>query len=397
MIETEKRYDSNAKPWQHGYSKDYLQEITDEFAPFNRFSCSPFSEMNKRVVAEALYTDTLQSFYSTSTDGGTAHIEVVPTKTSTSINMYKGVEIARKLKGDLVIKKICYSTENAKEWVEKTINKIEDPLWVYSWQEDTETNEMLEKKCGCEKVGTKITTFAEIINIYFKQPYSLFGQRKFTPIAWYENCAVDQLNITADVDALEIARKRLESVEFSNHYSNYNAKNSWGALSLRGYTNDPADIEKPEEMNKKWKKANADREFKLQDTPLREEFPELEPIIDSIPGEKHRIRFMRLTPDGGTLGRHTDQVDPDAGMADGKLMRIHIPVQTNEKVQFCVWDLDGKKHNVNMKVGTVWNLDTRKPHMVVNDGECDRIHLVIDVETTPELRELLNSEYEPND
>ena len=38
---------------------------------------------------------------------------------------------------------------------------------------------------------------------------------------------------------------------------------------------------------------------------------------------------MNLAPGGGELERHTDQVDPDAGVNDAKLMRFHFPIVTN--------------------------------------------------------------------
>ena len=189
---------------------------------------------------------------------------------------------------------------------------------------------------------------------------------------------------------LKIQEKLKNISEFTNHYSNYNAKGSWSALSLRGYRSDPAFITKPIEMNKKWKAENPDSlEWQIEDTPLRAQFPEVENLLKQLPGEKHRIRFMRLKPKGGELRRHTDLVDPDQGIADGKLARIHIPIVTNDKVLFQNWDWDGNGDPINMKEAEAWYLDVRKPHRAVNGGEDYRIHLVIDVVSNPALRELM--------
>ena len=100
---------------------------------------------------------------------------------------------------------------------------------------------------------------------------------------------------------------------------------------------------------------------------------------------------MSLTPGGGELSRHTDQVDPDSGGSIGKLARLHFPIVTNDKVEFVVWEPNGNRKVVNMKVGECWFLDTRKPHMVVNNGTEKRIHLVIDVVTNEKLREYILS------
>jgi hypothetical protein len=39
--------------------------------------------------------------------------------------------------------------------------------------------------------------------------------------------------------------------------------------------------------------------------------------------------------------------------------------------------------------GECWFIDVRKPHMAVNKGFEDRIHLVIDVEANDEVRGLI--------
>ena len=101
---------------------------------------------------------------------------------------------------------------------------------------------------------------------------------------------------------------------------------------------------------------------------------------------------MKLTPDGGELERHTDQVDPDSGVQDGKVMRFHFPLITNDDVVFTMWGVDGKPKSVNMQVGECWYLDTRKPHRAINNGNTDRIHLVVDVEADDKIRELIKND-----
>ena len=70
-------------------------------------------------------------------------------------------------------------------------------------------------------------------------------------------------------------------------------------------------------------------------------------------------------------------------------MRLHIPVITNPKVIFSCWNVHGKQHDYKMKEGELFYLDIRKPHMAINNGDATRIHLVIDVEATKEMREML--------
>ena len=42
-----------------------------------------------------------------------------------------------------------------------------------------------------------------------------------------------------------------------------------------------------------------------------------------------------------------------------------------------------------MKTGECWFLDTRKPHMALNGGDEERIHLVVDIITEKNLHDKL--------
>jgi hypothetical protein len=106
---------------------------------------------------------------------------------------------------------------------------------------------------------------------------------------------------------------------------------------------------------------------------------------------------MRLGPGNGELQRHTDQVDEDSGLGLGQLMRIHVPLKTNSKVAFTVWDPDDQPTIVNMEYGEAWMLDTRWPHMAINAGDEERLHLVIDAPTNPALLSMLGVDSEPLD
>ena len=98
---------------------------------------------------------------------------------------------------------------------------------------------------------------------------------------------------------------------------------------------------------------------------------------------------MKLSPGGGELQRHTDQVDPDAGVNDYKLMRFHFPIVTNENVTFSQWDYKAQRVSCHMKIGECWYLDVRKPHQAINAGEDMRTHLVIDIEANDDVRALI--------
>ena len=91
-------------------------------------------------------------------------------------------------------------------------------------------------------------------------------------------------------------------------------------------------------------------------------------IVDSFECEKEAIRLLSLSPDS-YIKEHRDSA---AGYEDG-FFRIHVPIQTNEKVIFRV-----NGNILPMREGECWYANFNLPHFVSNEGKNDRIHLVID-------------------
>ncbi len=359
------------KPWQHGYDLDYLKNLASKYEHYNSFTLSPFVQMKKNNVAEALHKKTLVVL-----DQETI-LDVARSKTSSPITMHGNTVIGRKLKNDFVITKAIGDSSTLKDYVAKLIGDG----WWYVWAEDVEANK-LAIECGFCKVGPKITTFGEMFMIYYR------GNARDFPVV--DSAEYQSITKVCDVDVSlidGIAQKLSLLPEFTNHYSNYNKGKSWSALSLRGYSKDPTFITKPIEMSDKWKEENKDQHFFLQDTELYNEFPEVRELLKQFGNDIHRVRFMKLKPGGGELERHTDQVDPDSGGSIGKLARIHFPIKTNPDVLFTVWHTDGNPKYVNMKKGECWFLDTRKPHKAINGGDEERIHLVVDLITEKDLHD----------
>jgi hypothetical protein len=77
---------------------------------------------------------------------------------------------------------------------------------------------------------------------------------------------------------------------------------------------------------------------------------------------------MRLAP-GSVIKEHRDYT---LSFEQG-LVRMHIPVLTNEGVNFL---LNGTR--VAMPAGSCWYLRLSDPHFVANQGAIDRVHMVID-------------------
>ncbi len=64
----------------------------------------------------------------------------------------------------------------------------------------------------------------------------------------------------------------------------------------------------------------------------------------------------------------------DVGNYLEAVRRNHIPIATNNKVSFVI---DGERQFMN--VGEIWEVNNNKMHQVWNEGETDRVHLLIDI------------------
>lgn len=362
------------KDWQHGYELDYLKGLEKKYEDYNKYTLSPFAKFKKNNIAESLHKGNLVSL------NADTMMEVVVSKAGSDITMHGSTVIAKKLKGDVTIGKLIGDVDLIKKQI-ATLNGTS--FWLYVWAED-KAHCTLAEDLGFCYVGPKITTYGEVYAIYYKGENRTFP--KVDPAEYLSIKKVENI----DSALIESIHNKLNNLPaFTNHYSNYNKDKSWGALSLRGYSADPAFITKPIEMSDKWKEENKDTDFYMQDTPLFKQFPEVRELLKPYGDKLHRVRFMRLKPGGGELERHTDQVDPDSGGSLGKLARLHFPIKTNDDVIFTVWNTKGNPDKVHMNPGECWFLDTRKPHMAVNGGDEERIHLVVDIETEKQLHDKL--------
>lgn len=377
------------KPWQHGYEIDYLKGIESDFKAHNEQMISPFLEMKKNKIASYLKDQSMvlkEGFRF-------AQKEI---KRDSQIKVYgprKDYILAVMSKGGVQI--ISPVIEDIKAF-EDYLDLLDTDVWIQASEKEAEKIERSVK--DLERVGVKYSSFGDSIVVFkrgsSKSDADIFGilSDPQKPACLYtdpleRSTALHLSSFHFDVQSL---REKIESVEFSAHYSNYN-DGGWGAVSLRGYSDDPMFITKPSEMSDAWKEKNPEMiNAGLRDTEFYDHFKEAREIVEAVAlGAKvHRVRLMRLEQ-GAVIGRHTDLVDEDAGVQLGKLPRFHVPIISEDCV-FEVWGMDGKETH-RMEPGSLWYLDTRKPHSVTNKGR-DRIHLVFDLEADERLIEMMKKE-----
>jgi hypothetical protein len=401
--------------WQRGFDIRELQAYTEPFkAADTGIILGGFTGWMERDTAEAMARarvggEGLRYRLSTGLGGAAVGTPVAclswrRVRTRQGIKDFTGHVRARMEPGDVVVERMgClpgFEAAGAQLLSALANDEVDrgEALFVNAWQESPIHRAMLES-LPTQLVAVKIPASSELLGVYglARRPRVL----EFVPPREEETWGLRRLSIDLPAGELEEAVAAVGRVPaWADHYSSYNKGHAWSAVSLRGFSDEPSFIIKPAEMSKRWKADNASTlEAPCRDTVARVAFPELEPLIARVPlgyspagyPEHQRIRLMRLGPGGGELTRHADITDPEAGTADRKLLRIHIPLVTNPGVEFSSWTLQGERYVRNMGVGSAWYLDTRKPHTAINNGTADRVHLVIDAYSSPELLEMLRT------
>lgn len=262
-------------------------------------------------------------------------------------------------------------------------------LWVEIFEEDDIARTAIEAVPALRYITTRIAAGSEVKGIYSNRPVLASAldpiETLSLKVVQRDYAAADErAAIMVEIDAY---------AEWEQHYSSYNKRQSWTAYALRGYdAEDPRFIVKPAEMAKGWKAEHPERMAARPEwTTACPKFPHLMRLVQRILGGRgaDRVRLMKLAPNG-ELSRHADITDHDAGLGDGRLARLHLPLRTSDAVVFHGWDKRGTHIETRFPEGALCYLDQRGPHRVENrDPALQRVHLVVDVESDSQLRALI--------
>ncbi|NOR58971.1 MAG: aspartyl/asparaginyl beta-hydroxylase domain-containing protein [Sulfurimonas sp.] len=115
-----------------------------------------------------------------------------------------------------------------------------------------------------------------------------------------------------------------------------------------------------------------------KETPLLKKCTYIQDVINHFQTKVEAVRFMKL----GANSSIKEHRDVGSCYEDG-LVRIHIPITSNNKV---VFTLDTKE--TQMQTGHCYYIDADIPHSVVNNGDTDRVHLLIDCHVNDWFKEV---------
>jgi hypothetical protein len=380
------------KDWQKGISLERILTVHELYEKYNGYSFSRFASMGKDSIANCMSNNSLRIVLKDSEKIGAFTVRVQ--KVRSVVNMTKHAIIGVRLKDDVVIEAVTLlSAKNRKLFVTELKQYIgETRCWLHCWAEDKVTVAAVES-AGFIKVGIKPKSTGELEAIYFKRVDKRLEEvLPLTVTAFSETITYSKPLLGKFKKAATAMAKRLAQMglDFSMHPSGSNKDGTWSAVSVRGYSKNILNIHDPDSAPAAW--VNDKMLGKVVDTKLMAKFPEVLAILKTLGiSSTERIRFMRLTPGGGELTRHTDLISDKFGTHDQGIVRLHVPLITNPDVKFTMWDYNGDQAVFSMGVGDLCYLDARKPHSAINGGKTDRVHLVIDAYCNDKLRKLLSN------
>lgn len=380
---------TEAPSWAKGHDLAFLKSVAAIFkAAFKPHTYGAFGIPKERDVADALSARDLAWTKAGGEEIAAAAIFRRLARPS-SHEDFSGRK-ATILAGDILIRSLAGSPEGCARLIEH-LAPAGPAVWVEAHVEASIHRQLLD--LGFELVMTKVSASSDLRGLFIRGETA---RRLPPPLASSEAPGVKVLlaDFITEAEAAAILEEAREAAIWAQHYSSYNRRSSWTAFALCGY--DPAEpgfIIKPDEMSKAWKAEHAAQMAgpwsECRETVAAARFPTAMEIAARIPGRKQRVRLMRLGAGGGELSRHADITDPEAGVADGRVARLHIPLATHPGCVFRSWRLDGAEERLHMPARGLSYIDTRKPHSVINPSDVERIHLVIDTFSSPELRALI--------
>lgn len=181
-----------------------------------------------------------------------------------------------------------------------------------------------------------------------------------------------KLPLQFDRSLLQANLAQLEQIAWTDHFVPQHYEGSWSVIPLRA----PEGAQHPIQMIYSDPGGSS-----FVDTPWLAHCPYFQQVIATFQCRVDAVRLMKLTP-GSVIKEHRDH---DLAFEYGAA-RLHIPVTTNPDVAFI---LNGEP--VVMQEGECWYLRLSDPHAVMNHGQTDRVHLVIDTQVNEWLAGLMMS------
>jgi quercetin dioxygenase-like cupin family protein len=177
-----------------------------------------------------------------------------------------------------------------------------------------------------------------------------------------------KLALSIDAEAIKNELSLLKA-DWQQHFNTFYYEGSWVVLPLRSPGGESSNII-PDLM------AKAD----YLDTDHMRHFTAVKELLSNIKCEAMSVRFLNLQA-GAVIKPHRDN---ELAFEKGEA-RLHFPIITNPGIEFCI-----ESEQIILQEGTCWYINANLPHSVANNGDTDRIHLVIDCKVNEWLSDMIN-------
>lgn len=205
--------------------------------------------------------------------------------------------------------------------------------------------------------------------------------KKFIPKPWNIMTKLFDLNlhcqINIEINLNEIKKEYLEilkSENFKSHSGGSFVGGGWGCIGLRTYGGDPyIDY--------------VDKTKKILSTRLLSKCDYIKKLLDRIPGEKDRVRFMEVKKNTKVFW-HYDNNESIDDFDFKKNARLHLPIITSNDVKLFLCH-----QNTQWSEGKLYYGDFSFPHSITNDSNINRIHLIIDTKINDKLLKMFPEKF----
>jgi hypothetical protein len=178
-----------------------------------------------------------------------------------------------------------------------------------------------------------------------------------------------KLDVSVDLPSIQTEVAALPD-RWAPHFQRAHYDGGWSALPLRSLGG-AADEVLPFALDTRGAPAA------YAPTPLLAECPATKRFLASLACPVMSARLLNLRC-GAVIKPHRDA---ELAFEKGEA-RLHVPIVTNPGVEFVIDD-----ERVVMEAGTCWYINANLTHRVANQGDTDRIHLVVDCGVNDWLRE----------
>ncbi len=170
---------------------------------------------------------------------------------------------------------------------------------------------------------------------------------------------IKYLQLPVHFDAVQMQQElsNFQNKDWQLHYQKLHYEGEWSAIPLRSIYGDAENILISPQENSVY-----------EDTSFLKISPYYQEVLSFFKCPLQAVRLLNLKP-GAVIKEHRDA---ELNFEKGEI-RIHIPVVTNEQVEFYL-----DKERIYLKEGECWYMNFNLRHSLVNNSKADRVHLVID-------------------